>query len=226
MTEKVVIGDAELWYGDCREVLPGLGRFDLLLTDPPYGFGYARSPVQAEKSWRRIVADTSWDDATPPRDLLDVCIGSARVAIIWGGNYFGLPASSGWLVWRKPDRVPSCADVELAWTSLDMNARIIEHSISATNAERCGHPTQKPLRVMTWCLGFAPDANTVCDPFMGSGTTGVACVMAGKAFTGIERERKYFDLACERIARAYAQPRLFPDAKVSRHDTAEQGALL
>ena len=97
------------------------------------------------------------------------------------------------------------AHLELAWTSYDMNAKMLDHSIAATNAERAGHPTQKPVRVMAWSLEFAPDAQTVLDPFMGSGTTGVACAQLGKAFTGIERERKYFDIACERIRRAQAQ---------------------
>lgn len=94
---------------------------------------------------------------------------------------------------------------------MDMNARLIDQSIAATNAERVGHPTQKPLRVMAWSLSFAPDALTVCDPFMGSGTTGVACAARGLAFTGIERERKYFDIACERISRAQAQGQMFPN---------------
>ena len=98
---------------------------------------------------------------------------------------------------------------------MDMNARLIEHSIAATNAERVGHPTQKPLRVMEWCLSFVPDARTVCDPFMGSGTTGVACARMGLHFTGIERERKYFDIACERIARAQAQCQLLPPEPVA-----------
>ena len=139
----------------------------------------------------------------------------AKLMIVWGGNYMQLPPSRGWLAWRKPDRVPSAADFELAWTSMDMNSRLIDQSIAATNAERVGHPTQKPLRVMEWCLSFAPKAQTVCDPFMGSGTTGVACARMGRAFTGIERERKYFDIACERIARAQAQGQLLPPEPVA-----------
>ena len=71
------------------------------------------------------------------------------------------------------------------------------------------HPFQKPLAVMDWCLTKIPDAQTILDPFMGSGTTGVACANLGRKFIGIEIERKYFDIACERIAAAYAQGRLF-----------------
>ena len=83
-------------------------------------------------------------------------------------------------------------------------------SIGATNAERVGHPTQKPLPLMVWCIEQAGNPQTILDPFMGSGTTGVACAQLGKAFTGIERERKYFDIACERISRAQAQGQLIP----------------
>ena len=198
--ERVVIGDAQLWHGDCRDVLPLLPVHDLLLTDPPYGIAHLGGKWGKKSDWH-------WDQQAASNETQFLAAG--RVQIVWGGNYFRLPPSRGWLAWRKPDRVPSAADFELAWTNIDMNARIIDQTIAATNAERCGHPTQKPLRVMAWCLSFAPDAHTVCDPFMGSGTTGVACANAGKAFTGIERERKYFDIACERIARAQAQQPLF-----------------
>ena len=84
------------------------------------------------------------------------------------------------------------------------------------------HPTQKPVRLMVWCLDKHPKAKTVCDPYMGSGTTGVACAQLGKAFTGIERERKYFDIACERIARAQAQGSLIP---LDQTPVAEQQAM-
>ena len=200
MAEKVVIGNAELWHGDCREVLPLLPAHDLLLTDPPYGI------ADIGGKWGKK-AELHWDKA--PADNEVQFLAAGRAQIVWGGNYFRLPPSRGWLAWRKPDRVPSAADFELAWTSMDMNARLIDQTIAATNAERVGHPTQKPLRVMAWSLSFAPDAQTVCDPFMGSGTTGVACAQLGKAFTGIERERKYFDIACERISRAQAQGQMF-----------------
>ncbi len=202
--EKVIIGDCELWHGDCLEVLPLLPPVDLVLTDPPYGI-YACGGKWGKK------ADLQWDKVAADNEAQILAAG--KVQIIWGGNYLVLPPSRGWLAWRKPDRVPSAADFELAWTSMDMNARLIEQTIAATNAERVGHPTQKPLRVMEWSLSFCPEAQSVCDPFMGSGTTGVACVKTGRHFTGIERERKYFDIACHRIEQAVAQPRLIPDEK-------------
>ena len=79
------------------------------------------------------------------------------------------------------------------------------------NKEERLHPTQKPIQVMQWCLGFLPNAQTILDPFMGSGTTGVACVKLGRSFIGIEIDEGYFDIACDRIRKAYAQPDMFID---------------
>jgi site-specific DNA-methyltransferase (adenine-specific)/modification methylase len=101
--------------------------------------------------------------------------------------------------------------VEFAWTNLNQNPRQISYSIGATNAERVGHPTQKPLAVMMFTFREIGGAHTILDPFMGSGTTGVACANLGRKFIGIEIEPKYFDIACKRIEKAYAQPRLFKD---------------
>ena len=221
--EKVVIGNAELWLGDCREVLPLLPSVDLILTDPPYGIGFAAQPTDYQRKNGMRPAD--WDNAPAPDWLMGLMQEKAGKMIVWGGNYYSLPPTRGWLSWRKPDAPPSMADFELAWTSMDMNSKMLEQSISATNAERVGHPTQKPLRVMAWCLSFAPDAQTVCDPFMGSGTTGVACAQLGRKFTGIEREPKYFDIACRRIEDAQRQAKLFEDAP-ARPAMTKTAALL
>ena len=201
MAEKVTIGNCELWHGDCREVLPLLPACDLILTDPPYGLG---AKLQGG-TWGE---NNAWDQSPAPAWLFGLLLEKGKSLIVWGGNYYQLPPSRGWLSWLKPDAPPSMANFELAWTSMDMNAKQLKHSIAATNAERVGHPTQKPVRVMEWCMGFAPGAVTVTDPFMGSGTTGVACVRMGKQFVGIERERKYFDIACERIENEQRQCRL------------------
>ena len=114
----------------------------------------------------------------------------------------------------------------LAYTTLDKALRSMTLNRAALAQDGAEHPTQKPLRLMEWCLDFVPHARTVCDPFMGSGTTGVACARMGLQFTGIERERKYFDIACRRIEQAYAQPRLFDDEKVGAGGTAVQGDML
>ncbi len=206
MKPTEIIGDCHLYLGDCREVLPHLPKVDLVLTDPPYGIGFAAQPTTGQRA--AGMQPESWDDSAP--EFIEDVIALGESQIIWGGNYFALPPTRGWLSWFKPDAPPSMGHFELAWTSFDANCRQISQSISATNPERVGHPTQKPLRVIEWCLDLAPKTtSTVADPFMGSGTTGVACANMGKTFYGIEREPKYFDIACKRIEQAYAQMRLF-----------------
>lgn len=196
-----------LYQGDCLEVLPTLGPFDAVVTDPPYGIGAAKgkahSSIRDNSAWQ----NADWDNGRPDEGLIRA-LGGYPEAAIWGGNYFAdlLPASSGWLVWRKPEAEAgfSLADVELCWTSKAFAAR------TKTAARRDGnsHPTQKPVDVMLWTIGFI-DGRSILDPFMGSGTTGVACAKLGRKFTGIEIDPGYFDIACRRIAAALKEPDFF-----------------
>ena len=216
------IGLATLYLGDCREVLPTLTPVDLILTDPPYGIGYAANPIVGKGKKASNHEGKAWDDETPPPWLFGLMQEKAKHLIIWGGNYYDLPPSRGWLSWFKPDVPPSMGHFELAWTSIDMLCRQFERSIGATNAERVGHPTQKPQLLMEWCIGLAPDSATVCDPFLGSGTSGVAAVRMGRTFTGGEREPKYFEIACKRIDDAQRQTSMFeqPAARAEQHGLA------
>lgn len=200
-----IIGDCTLYLGDCLEVMPTLGKVDAVVTDPPYGIGFAAAPTRAQRAYMQ--ESTDWDNQTIPE--IEKILNYAKIQVCWGGNYYPLPPSRGWLSWFKPDAPPSMENFELAWTNLDQNTRQISQSIAATNAERVRHPTQKPLRVMLFTLKEIPYAETVLDPFMGSGTTGVACAKLGRKFIGIELEPKYFDIACKRIEQAYAQPDMF-----------------
>lgn len=205
MTDPVIIGDATLYLGDCRDILPTLDKVDAVVTDPPYGIGFAAQPTK----WQRRAGKKpeSWDDNPVP---IVVSLPNYAPSIIWGGNYYELPPTRGWLSWFKPDSPPSMADFELAWTSFDTNAKQLSVSISSTNPERVGHPTQKPVKLMKWCISHLPEgSNTILDPFMGSGTTGVAAVQMGRKFIGIEREPKYFDIACKRIEDAQRQGDMF-----------------
>lgn len=208
MARKEVIGGATLYLGDCMEILPTLGKVDAVITDPPYGIGFAAQPTK----WQRLAGKQAeaWDDAIAPD--MDVLRALGRVQIIWGGNYYPLPPTRGWLSWFKPDAPPSMANFELAWTNQDRNARQLSVSIGATNAERVGHPTQKPLSLMRWCIEQSGDVQSIVDFFMGSGTTGVAAIQMGRSFIGIEREQKYFDIACRRIEQAASQGQLFEPA--------------
>jgi DNA modification methylase len=212
MPEKVVIGNAELWHGDCREVLPLLPKHDLLLTDPPYGIGRdGKPPSTSSHGGHKGYEFMGWDADAPPGWLFGLMHEKAEHLIVWGANYYPqhLRPSMGWLVWDKGQRI-SQSDCELAYSTLDKALRSITLNRAAIAQDGAVHPTQKPVQVMAWCLDFADKAATVLDPFMGSGTTGVACAQLGKAFTGIERERKYFDIACRRIEQAQAQGQLLP----------------
>lgn len=209
--KEVVLGTCRLILGDCLEILPELGKVDAVVTDPPYGILAGGSGQGAGKLKGRALnrADTSWD--TPPSAALIEAVRNAGAqVIIWGGNYFALPPCRGILVWNKEQPWPNFSAAELAWTTLDRPAALYRLSPSrADKGERNPHPTVKPLELMLWCLGFLPNARTILDPFMGSGTTGVACVKLGRSFIGIEIDVGYFDIACRRIAQAQAQPDLF-----------------
>ena len=216
VTEPVIIGDATLYLGDCREILPQLPKVDAVVTDPPYGIAH---PCNFKGRGRSVLAECNdypdvHDDDKPfdPAPFLQLA-----PCLFWGGNYFAdrLPISSGWLVWDKerPDELDQ-ATCELAWTNFVKGVRRFRYlwngMMRAGEKGENYHPTQKPIAVMEWALSlrWCPHG-LVFAPFMGSGTTGVACANLGRKFIGIEIERKYFDIACERIDAAYSQGRLF-----------------
>jgi site-specific DNA-methyltransferase (adenine-specific) len=185
-------GTVRLICGDCLEVLPTLGKVDAVVTDPPYGIGISSNPIR-QKHER-----TNWDDRPVSAELLGDVLRHSENAIIWGGNYFGLPARQGFLIWDKvqPEGL-TLSQVEYAWISWNQPAKLFRRHVVSYSKQ---HPTQKPTELMEWCLGFLPDSETILDPFMGSGTTGVACVRTGRKFIGIEREPKYFEIAKRRIS--------------------------
>lgn len=209
-----------IYHADCREVLPFVSA-DLLLTDPPYGIGEAagknrsRTKVAAAKDY----GSAEWDNEVPPSWLLDFAQSRCRWSVIWGGNYFGLPASSCWLVWDK-DNTGDFADCELAWTNIPKAVRKIRHRWNGMLQEPGiprefrEHPTQKPEAVMLWALNQAPNNQTVLDPFMGSGTTLAVAKRTGRKAIGIEIEERYCEIAANRC-RQGALTAMFTDEAVS-----------
>lgn len=210
------IGDATLYLGDCLEILPTLGPVDAVVTDPPYGIGINKSN---RLSVSRGHGGETWDDQPIDRARLDALIGLAPRHVIWGGNYFDLPPTRCVLVWDKVNDGRDFADLEMAWTDIDSVARIFRMRPMNMDGGKL-HPTQKPVELMKWCIEKT-DAKSVCDPFMGSGTTGVACAKLGRKFVGIEIEPKYFDIACRRIEDAYKQGDMF----IEKPKPAEQTKL-
>ena len=239
---KEIIGDATLYLGDCREVLPTLGKVDAVVTDPPYGIDIAASctigatgrNANGHKLGARSVTNygvSDWDRVGLNAEQWRIISAAAPLWIVWGGNHLAdiLGASAGMLVWDKKCQDgwdDSFSEMEVAWSNALARAKGFRHrwagAIRASEhyANVRQHPTQKPIALMEWCLGFVPEARTILDPFAGSGTTGVACMKLGRKFIGIEIEPKYFDIACRRISEAWKQPRLFEELKTKPQQLA------
>jgi DNA modification methylase len=189
-----------IYHGDCREIVPTLDKFDLLLTDPPYGIKVNHNMGRRAKDKKSDYIPATWDMEPPNKECFDIIIAAAKMHIIWGANHFIdlIPMRSPcWLVWDKlfsPD--VTFASCELAWTSLRGVVRKFSHSSARKNGL---HPTQKPLELMTWCISFIPDSQTILDPFAGSGTTGRAAKDLGRKATLIEMEEKYCEIAAKRM---------------------------
>ena len=212
--KPVIIGNATLYCGDCRDILPTLPKVDAVITDPPYGIGIAANPV------RQAHEKLDWDASAPDSEIINSCVAAGDVAVLWGGNYFDLSPQQCFFIWDKVQPQDfSLAMCEFAWTNKKGPAKMHRQSVLSYRKE---HPTQKPIELMEWCINQVGNPKTILDPFMGSGTTGVAAVQMGRKFIGIEREPKYFDIACKRIEDAQRQVDLF----IEPVKKAEQAALL
>jgi DNA modification methylase len=208
-----------IYHGKAEVVLPTLPRAGLLLTDPPYGIGESSKKhvarcipnrlngARGSKAFQVKYERTEWDDSPPPAWLLQQAVAQCDEAIVFGGNYFGLAASSCWLVWDKDNGSSDFADCELAWTNLPKAVRRLKFRWAGMLQEYGGaakeprfHPTQKPLPVMRWAITHStPDGSTILDPFCGSGTTLVAAKLEGRPAIGIEINERYCEIAANRL---------------------------
>jgi site-specific DNA-methyltransferase (adenine-specific) len=207
------IGSATLILGDCREILPTLPRPAAIISDPPYGLGgtwhgWKGGGGRLSCNGKGMEWDVSRDD------FVHMIPSMADICVIWGGNYYDLPAKRGWLAWDKIVREFSSGHLELAWTTIDQPIRAFNFSHGQLATEGKSHPTQKPVPLMRWCIEQAriPPGGTIADPYMGSGSTGVAAIHAGHPFVGIEISPDYFATACRRIEEAQRQADLFVQA--------------
>lgn len=195
---------------DCRDILPYLPKVDLVLTDPPYGIGADTHQGPQVHGWKQYPRG-GWDKSPPAPETISAIVAKGEKSIVWGGNFFeSLPTSAGWLIWNKVQRNFSMGEAELAWTNFLNSMRVFDLSRAECISDGKSHPTQKSLKLLTWCISFVPDAETILDPFMGSGTTLVAAKQLGKKCIGIEIDEKYCAIAVERLA----QGNLFGEVSV------------
>jgi site-specific DNA-methyltransferase (adenine-specific)/modification methylase len=226
--------DIFMYLGDCRNIVPDLKKSMALVTDPPYGIarvwrggkghGWGKADEQKEER-------NAWDESAPDQATFEMLLNAADYHVIWGGNYFELPLSRGWLVWGKPEQGKNdftLSQAELAWTSMDAVIKVCNCLRSDSGRE---HPTQKPVALMEWCIEhIVPEHGVILDPYAGSGTTGVAAVKTGRPFVGIEVSEKYYDIACRRIDEELKRPNwVIEEQKSARQQRAEaksaQGSL-
>ncbi len=224
MAEKVVIGNAELWHGDCREVLPLLPKTAAIVSDPPYGIAYQHSGggkgihsgAKTGEHHNFVGHAIAGDDA--PFDPAPLC---HWPCVIFGADHYAarLPSDGVFHVWDKDPRGrlewDSFSDAELCWTNWRTRRRVFRFLWKGLCQDGVAtkrlHPTMKPIEVMAWCIGMLDKkVRVVCDPYMGSGSTGLAALAAGLRFVGVEIDRQYFDIACRRIEDAQRQAPLLP----------------
>jgi site-specific DNA-methyltransferase (adenine-specific) len=200
-----------LHRGDCREIMPDLPPVDAVVSDVPYGVGYVHGAVVRERStgkWNskhhgeRIEGD---DKAFDPAHLL-----FAKEVLLFGANHFSSKLPDGrWLIWNKRRGIEdvkfSMSDGEMAWLNTPGATRIFHHLwfgvCRDSEIGKHNHPTQKPVALLEWCLGFIK-GRLILDPYMGTGPTGVAAVNQGRGFIGIELKQKFFDIACRQVSAA------------------------
>lgn len=198
-----------IFCADNRQLLPVMGMYDLLMTDPPYGIdadNRKRALSRGKLAKPKDYGESSWDKQPPAEWVLRMAMSKARWQILWGGNYYGLEASSCWLVWDKDNGASDFADCELAWTNLEKAVRRIKYRWQGMLQENMKekeiryHPTQKPVPVMEWAIGHAPEISTILDPWMGSGSTLIAARAKGLKADGIEINEQYCEAAKRRLS--------------------------
>lgn len=207
----------DLYHGDCLGYMQSLenNSIDLIITDPPYGLNEwvgrkkGRSRLAIASEW----GNQPWDNKIPDPEYFTEMFRISNNQVIFGGNYFAhlLPPSAAWLVWDK-DNSGNFADVELAWTSFKTAARIFKYRWNGMlqgnmkQKEKRVHPTQKPTPLMEWVISnYSKESDIIFDPFMGSGTTGVACMNFNRSFIGVEKEKQFYTIAKNRIESAKQQ---------------------
>ena len=197
---------SEVFNEDCMIGMAGYPDkyFDLAVVDPPYGIGISSNP------FRQKHKKTQWDNETPNEAYFRELIRVSKNQIIWGGNYFDLPPSQGFLIWDKgqPEDFSS-AMCELAWSSIQSPAKVFYRRVVMDKGKI--HPTQKPIELYSWIYGlYLPNGGKVIDTHLGSGSNRIAANKAGNIdFTGFELDKDYYEAQEKRWLGFINQTRLF-----------------
>jgi site-specific DNA-methyltransferase (adenine-specific) len=204
---------SEAYNMDCLAAMREMPdkAFDLAIVDPPYGLGQrTTSGGSLKNSQTRFIDELKskkWDDVTPSPEYFYELFRVSVNQIIWGGNYFGLPAHRTFVVWDKMTYIQTMSQIEIAYTSFDSPARLVKINSNDTNRL---HPTQKPIALYKWLLqNYAKQGDRILDTHLGSGSSRIAAYDMGFDFTGYELDTEYFDAMNKRFAAHISRPAMF-----------------
>ena len=215
MSERVQIGDATLYLGDCMEILPTLSKVDAVITDPPFGVGnFVQTTGTLRGRGDSFAQSVDWNESAPPPEFFQMIQSMSRHRIIWGANFFNcFEDRGGAIIWDKAQPMPNFSKADIASCTHFQKTEIVRIPWTNFNVARqaeTSHPCERPVELYEWCIQYLPKPiKTVLDPFLGSGSCGVATIRMGRKFIVIEREPKYFEIACKRIEQAASQHQLF-----------------
>ena len=209
-----IIGDATLYLGDCKDILPGLGQVDAVVTDPPFGVGnFVQVTGKTGGRGRGKGRGVAWNEAPPSEDIFRMIREISTHRIIWGANFFNcFEGRGGAIVWIKNQSMPNFSKADIASCTHLQKTEIVKipwTNYTVTHQAESDHPCERPVGLYQWCIRYLPYCETILDPFMGSGTTGVAALNLGRKFIGVEKEAEYFEIACKRISDAERQADFF-----------------
>lgn len=211
---KVEIGNATLYLGDCLEILPTLGNVDAVITDPPFGVGnFVQVTGTIRGRGHSSGQAVDWNDVPPPPEVFKMLRKMSKHRIIWGANFFNcFEDRGGAIVWIKNQKMPNFSKADIASCTHYQKTETVTipwTNFNVAHQAETDHPCERPVALYEWCINYLPKIESVLDPFMGSGSVAVACHRKNKTFIGIERNPRYFYLACRRIDDAQRQYGLF-----------------
>lgn len=210
-----IIGNARLILGDCLEVLPTLPKVDAVITDPPFGVGNFVQ-VTGRLMGRGVQRGEAvkWNEAPPPPEFFRLIQSLSKHRIVWGANFFNcFEDRGGAIVWDKAQAMPNFSKADIASCTHFQKTEIVRipwTNFTVTHMAETDHPCERPVALYEWCINHLPPCESFMDPYMGSGGVGVACMRMGRSFVGIEREPRWFEVACRRIEDAQRQGSLLP----------------